>query len=115
MRFNCGPTEDEKQALRIAKKAKQIRDSIKDVGVWKPWFAWYPVRVASRDCRWLEWVERSRYADPTFVALVKRFLDGDKYIHYYDRDWLLDVEARVYERGVRYCPEWDYQYRAKEE
>lgn len=25
---------------------------------WRPWFAWYPVRVAPNDCRWLELVER---------------------------------------------------------
>lgn len=26
--------------------------------VWHRWFAWYPVRLAEHDCRWLEWVER---------------------------------------------------------
>lgn len=25
---------------------------------WHRWFAWYPVKVADRDCRWLEYVER---------------------------------------------------------
>lgn len=25
---------------------------------WHAWFAWYPVRVGSTDCRWLEIVER---------------------------------------------------------
>ena len=43
MRLNCGPTWEE----RIAAKEK-----------WHRWFAWYPVRVGSGDCRWLETVER---------------------------------------------------------
>jgi hypothetical protein len=25
---------------------------------WHLWFAWYPVQVYTRDCRWLEYVER---------------------------------------------------------
>lgn len=48
MRFNCGPTFEEKWEQR-----KQ----------WHPWFAWRPVRVDSRDCRWLEWVERKGTED----------------------------------------------------
>ncbi len=43
MKFNCGPTREEKIA------AKQL---------WHSWFAWFPVRVASGDCRWLELIER---------------------------------------------------------
>ena len=37
MRFNCNRD----------KKAK-----------WHRWFAWYSVRVAPNDCRWLEYVQR---------------------------------------------------------
>ncbi len=37
--------------LTAVQKAKQSE-------VWKPWFAWYPVKVGDKDCRWLEWVER---------------------------------------------------------
>ena len=38
---------------------------------WHKWFAWYPVRVASHDYRWLEYVERrgeepSHYMDDIF-------------------------------------------------
>lgn len=44
MRFDCGPTWQEREA---AKKA------------WHRWFAWHPVRIGdSHDCRWLETVER---------------------------------------------------------
>ena len=25
---------------------------------WHRWFAWHPVRVGHKDCRWLEYVER---------------------------------------------------------
>lgn len=45
MRFNCGPTYEEK----LAAKEK-----------WRIWFAWYPVRIGSGDCRWLEHVKRKR-------------------------------------------------------
>lgn len=31
---------------------------IKRIEQWHRWFAWYPVRVAENDCRWLEVVER---------------------------------------------------------
>jgi hypothetical protein len=43
MKFNCGPTWQEKRELEAS---------------WHPWFAWYPVRVGSHDCRWLEVIER---------------------------------------------------------
>jgi hypothetical protein len=53
MRFNCGPTAHEK---RIARRQ------------WHRWFAWFPVRVGSRDCRWLETIER-RYVGYTTYAM----------------------------------------------
>jgi hypothetical protein len=43
MRFDCGPTNEEKI------KAKEQ---------WHRRFAWVPVCVGSHDCRWLEYVER---------------------------------------------------------
>lgn len=43
MRFNCGPSYAEKMKAREQ---------------WHRWYAWRPVSVASRDCRWLEYVER---------------------------------------------------------
>ena len=44
MKFDCGETASEYFA-RLEK--------------WHRWFAWYPVRIGNRDCRWLEYVERS--------------------------------------------------------
>jgi len=44
MKFNCGLTPQEKQAIKAR---------------WHDWFAWHPIRLGSRDCRWLETVERS--------------------------------------------------------
>lgn len=35
---------------------------------WHDWFAWYPVRVAEGDCRWLETVERKGELHYDFVA-----------------------------------------------
>lgn len=43
MKFNCGLSAEEKWEYK--KK-------------WHPWFAWYPVRIGHRDCRWLEYVDR---------------------------------------------------------
>ena len=43
MKFNCGETITERHE-RLEK--------------WHRWFAWRPVRLGSRDCRWLEYIER---------------------------------------------------------
>lgn len=43
MKFDCGPTWEETKA--------RLSD-------WHPVYAWFPVRVGSHDCRWLEVVER---------------------------------------------------------
>ena len=43
MKIDCGETRKEK------------RDRLKKC---HKWFAWYPVRVGSHDCRWLEYVDR---------------------------------------------------------
>ena len=50
MKFDCGETRKEKQ-VRLGQE--RIRKE-----QWHKWFAWYPVRVGSHDCRWFEWVER---------------------------------------------------------
>jgi len=47
MKLNCGPS------------AEQRRQAARDYYCrWHRWFAWFPVRVAQDDCRWLEVVER---------------------------------------------------------
>lgn len=43
MKFDCG-----KSYVKWTEARKQ----------WHQWFAWFPVMVAERDCRWLEYVER---------------------------------------------------------
>lgn len=43
MKLNCGPSWEE--------KVKILED-------WHLHFAWFPVHVGPRDCRWLEWVMR---------------------------------------------------------
>ena len=54
MKFDCGKTPEEQTAERWAKRdaARAKRRQ------WHPVFAWFPKRVGSRDCRWLEVVER---------------------------------------------------------
>lgn len=44
MRFNCDRFKRPSRHQRITQ--------------WHRWFAWYPVRIADGDCRWLEYVER---------------------------------------------------------
>ncbi len=48
MKFDCGPTWQE----RVAAKEK-----------WHIWFAWHPVRLGSRHCRWLEEIWRKGKQD----------------------------------------------------
>jgi hypothetical protein len=43
MKFNCG------------KSYSETHQKLKN---WHEWFAWYPVKVADNDCRWLEKVQR---------------------------------------------------------
>lgn len=43
MKFDCGPSWEEKQA---------------QMGAWNRWFAWRPVYLGTHDCRWLEHVMR---------------------------------------------------------
>lgn len=43
MKFDCGPTWQEKRAAKEK---------------WHRWFAWRPIRVDDHDCRWLEFIER---------------------------------------------------------
>lgn len=48
MKWNCGPT---------------YAEIVARVEAWHGWYAWHPVRVGSRDCRWLEQVERKGWMD----------------------------------------------------
>jgi hypothetical protein len=50
MKVHCGETHAEKW---------------KRLGEWHPWFAWYPVRIAPGDCRWLEFVARRMFREDT--------------------------------------------------
>jgi len=47
MKWDCGETFEEKR--------ERLR-------AWHRWFAWYPIKVADHDCRWLEFVERKRFS-----------------------------------------------------
>lgn len=48
MKWDCGETR--------AERYERLSE-------WHRWFAWYPVRVGSHDCRWLEYVERRASLD----------------------------------------------------
>ena len=50
MKIDCGPTRADKDKIYINKRLKRME--------WQKWFDWYPVRIASHDCRWFETIER---------------------------------------------------------
>ena len=54
MKFNCGPTREERLAK---KKSIAIKHKLEDEQ-WHKWFAWYPVKIGKNDCRWMTTVER---------------------------------------------------------
>jgi hypothetical protein len=54
MKFNCGRTPEEKRRRAIA----QYNIEIARLRNWHEYFTLLPKRIASGDCRWLEWVER---------------------------------------------------------
>lgn len=50
MKWDC----DKKHRDKFARQLKSFEESKQ----WHKVFAWWPTRVASGDCRWLEYVER---------------------------------------------------------
>jgi hypothetical protein len=58
MKFDCGLTKEEKQELDICRYSN-----------WHEWFAWFPVQVGYRDCRWLEVIERKGRAMETWDGI----------------------------------------------
>lgn len=56
MRLNCGPSAEEiLQRISDWLKARTAAKINRRV-IGFEWFAWYPVRVGPRECRWLETV-----------------------------------------------------------
>jgi len=63
MRFNCGPSPEERKRRReeAEKHYREIEAAYQaSLWQWHDWFAWRPVRVGENDCRWLETVGRRR-------------------------------------------------------
>ncbi|MGE3333661.1 MAG: hypothetical protein AB7I36_08460 [Rhodospirillaceae bacterium] len=58
MKFNCGPSPDEKRASRHIAKMTRLREKAEALRGWHRVFAWWPIRIAPGECRWLEYVER---------------------------------------------------------
>lgn len=56
MKFDCGETWSEK---------------FERITNWHEWYAWHPVRVGYRDCRWLEKVQRK--VDYTYAGKVWKY------------------------------------------
>lgn len=54
MKFNCDYFKDKYQA-----REDRLFTNHK-------WFAWYPVKVDSNDCRWLEYVNREAWCTRAF-------------------------------------------------
>jgi hypothetical protein len=54
MKFDCGPTAEEKRDI----KRRKLEARCNAMMDWNKWFAWYPIKIGHRDCRWLEYIER---------------------------------------------------------
>ena len=63
MKWDCGPTHAERHAARRARHEALVAERSK----WRSWFAWFPVRVGSHDCRWLETIERRSELKLVFI------------------------------------------------
>ena len=69
MKFNCGLTDYE--MYKLAQEQSQALNKVE-----QPWvkvFAWWPVRIGTRDCRWLEYIEKR---DSHFDVFLKFWTDG---------------------------------------
>ena len=58
MKFNCGLSPEEKFEARVNKARSDNESYIAYAMEWHKYFAWWPTRVGSKDCRWLETIER---------------------------------------------------------
>jgi hypothetical protein len=64
MQFDCGvryPPLTERDRRLLAKwrrKAAIWLSKREHKARWHSWYAWFPVRLADNDCRWLERIER---------------------------------------------------------
>jgi hypothetical protein len=56
MKFKCGPSEEE-----LDKRNALFRAKVKIMENWHDHFAWWPVKMGTADCRWLETVQRRYY------------------------------------------------------
>lgn len=84
MKFRCGLTKETKE--------QRERDHLRAKWAWQEqwhdWYAWFPVKVADNDCRWLETVRRRR--------LFKRNSDGS-----------IDFDLAKLEESLE-CLKWTY-------
>lgn len=58
MKFNCGLSRAEKRKIRYDKRVEELLAGASALKQWHDHFAWWPVRIDTNDCRWLEVVER---------------------------------------------------------
>lgn len=68
MKFKCGPTAEEKEAAKLAKKQRLTEKYTDLLKHGRVRFAWLPVKTKDGDCRWLEPVREvvtSIYFDDT--------------------------------------------------
>ena len=84
MKFNCGPTPEERADER---RRQQAEERIK-LEQWHDYFTWWPIRIGSGDCRWLETIERKgEYHTP-----LDNF-DSD-YWHYFTPFWTWEFRSK---------------------
>lgn len=58
MKWDCGPTAEEKREIRRKATIEKTRRMVAEDEKWHDYFAFTPTRVGPRDCRWFETIER---------------------------------------------------------
>lgn len=101
MKFNC----DYFKLLKERKRKKQEDDLVKQViyeRSWHQWFAWYPVRTARGECRWLETVERRNSVhDHVLEGEIRLYLDTS----WFQMSYMYNYNYRALSPSVQHNPD----------
>lgn len=78
MKFNCGLSSEEEYNLAHEEKTRQNSEE-------QPWvrvFAWLPTRVATKDCRWLEFIEMRGSEYRVCISWRNKWVSKPRYKEY---------------------------------
>lgn len=75
MKFSCGYSPNLKRKTKMVFHNIRAQKWFKKYTNWHKFYAWYPVRIEEKHCRWLEYVERKATLHDGFI--------GDYYTYEY--------------------------------